>query len=70
MLDQILQDAKEAGQLDRKDQIGCAPYHSARYKALLVKHPKKFERKMLQAYVDAHRGFKLDISRLPPFNRR
>lgn len=70
MLDTILKEAAEAGCLDRKDRSECAPYHSARYKALLQKHPEKYERKMLKAYLDAHRGYVLDVSKLPPLFKR
>jgi hypothetical protein len=58
------EEAKAAGKQDKTGGLACVPYRSDRFKALLAMYPK-FEKQILDEYVTAHRGYKLDVSKLP-----
>lgn len=59
-------EAKAAGNQDKTEGLACVPYRSDRFKALLATYPK-FEKQILDEYVTAHQGYKLDVSKLSPF---
>jgi hypothetical protein len=59
-------EAKAAGNRDKAEGLACVPYRSDRFKALLATYPK-LEKQILDEYVTAHQGYKLDISKLRPF---
>jgi hypothetical protein len=66
MNEQWKDEARVAGKQDKEDGLACVPYRSERFKALVATYPK-FEKRILDAYVTAHQGYKLDVSKLRPF---